>query len=101
MIVLLEPPTHTENAPALTRPAIPHDLAMLALHARRDQRARRALADALLVRRWDTDDVADVLDMDVATVAALATVQRPGTAAAHVAAALVPSPRVTADVAAI
>jgi hypothetical protein len=91
--VLLEPPTHIENAPALTRPEIPHDLADLALRARRDPGARRELADVLLVRSWTPDLIATALGMTTASVDALSRVRRPGTAAAHVAASLVPLPR--------
>lgn len=92
--VLLEPPTHTESAPAPTRPEIPHDLAPLALRSRRELGARRELADALLARHaWSPDTVATAVDMPVESVRALARVRRPGTAAAHVAAELVPEPR--------
>lgn len=104
--MFLEPPTHTEHSPApgvtdsvdtIDPPGIPSDLTDLASRGRRDVGARRELADVLLMRRWSPDLVAGALGMQLDSVRALSRVRRPGTASAHVAAALVPTPRPAAD----
>jgi hypothetical protein len=82
---------------------VPADLRPLARRARADTAAARELASALLGRRWEADLVALATGMDRDTVASLAEVRRPGTAAAFVAddlaarahARSVPTPRVS------
>lgn len=82
---------------------VPADLRPLARRARADTAATRELASALLGRRWEADLVALATGMDPDTVASLAEVRRPATAAASVAddlaarahARSVPTPRVS------
>jgi hypothetical protein len=82
---------------------VPADLRPLARRARADSAATRELASALLGRHWEADLVALATGMDPDSVASLAEVLRPGTAAAFVAddvvaraqSRSVPTPRVS------
>jgi len=67
------------------RPTPPGDLRPLALRARHDTVAARELAASLLGRGWDARRTAAVAGLAESTVAALAHVRRPGTAARAVA----------------
>jgi hypothetical protein len=82
------PDSAPDSPPAVDRPlrpSPPSDLRPLARRARRDTVAARELASALLGRGWDVRRTATLAGLAESTVAALAHVRRPATAARAVA----------------
>jgi hypothetical protein len=82
----------TDDAPAslpgtapAADPSPPDDLRPLTRRARRDTVAARELVSALLARGWDVRPTAALAGLAESTVAALARVRRPATAARAVA----------------
>jgi len=81
----LAPPASTPELLATPQSVPPDDLRPLVSRARRDVRAARELATALLARGWAARRAAALSGLAVDVVAALARVRRPGTAAGSVA----------------
>jgi hypothetical protein len=82
---LTDAPVSLPGTGPAAAPSPPDDLRPLAHRARRDTVAARELVSALLARGWDVRPTAALAGLAESTVAALARVRRPATAARAVA----------------